>query len=201
VQDRQTIKTAAAETKKTFGKLDILINNAGYLETFIPVSESDEDDYWTTWEINYRGVYWMTKEFLPLLLDPEYKDGYKTIVNLSSIGAHLIRPGASSYQTTKFALLRFTEFLMAENAEKGLLAYAVHPGGVMTELAMKMPKAVHAVLTDTPEVAADTMVFLTQEKRDWLAGRYISCTWDMKEFLSMENDIVTSDKLKMRLVV
>ena len=55
------------------------------------------------------------------------------------------------------------------------------------------------VFTDTLEIAADTMCFLTAEKRDWLAGRYVSCPWDMPEFLSMEKEIVEGDKLKMRM--
>lgn len=50
-------------------------------------------------------------------------------------------------------------------------------------------------------MAADTIVFLTQEKREWLAGRYISCTWDMPQFLAKEAEIVEGDKLKVRLVV
>jgi hypothetical protein len=57
------------------------------------------------------------------------------------------------------------------------------------------------VLVDTPEVAADTMAFLTQEKRTWLAGRYISCTWDMPQFLARKDEIVKGDKLKMRMVL
>lgn len=126
----------------------MLINNAGYLETFTPVADSDIDEYWKTWEVNYRGVYWVTKAFLPLLLSPNFKnarkeDGLKTIVNLSSAGAHLTRFGASAYQTTKFALLRFTEFLAAEYGGEGLLPFAVHPGGVMTELSSNMPKYTH----------------------------------------------------------
>jgi hypothetical protein len=45
------------------------------------------------------------------------------------------------------------------------------------------------------------MVFLTQEKREWLAGRYVSFNWDMPTFLSKEEEIVKGDKLKMRLVI
>ena len=44
------------------------------------------------------------------------------------------------------------------------------------------------------------MVYLTQEKRDWLAGRYVSCKWDMPQFLAKKEEIVKGDKLKMRLV-
>jgi hypothetical protein len=57
------------------------------------------------------------------------------------------------------------------------------------------------VLIDKPELAGDALCFLTSERRDWLAGRYISCNWDMPEFLSQEEEIVQGDKLKMRIVI
>jgi NAD(P)-dependent dehydrogenase (short-subunit alcohol dehydrogenase family) len=136
------VKNAAAETEKAFGRLDILINNAGYLESALPIADSEPDEYWKTWEINYRGVYWATKAFLPLLIKSQ--DGLKTIVNLSSTGAHGLRPGMSAYQASKFAVLKLSEFTCAEYAKDGVVAYSVHPGGVPTELALNMPKDVHA---------------------------------------------------------
>lgn len=213
MQDQNSVKEAAKKTEKEFGRLDVLVNNAGYLTSFLPILEGDDEAYWTTYEINIRGVYWVSKAFLPLLL----KGGDKTIVNLSSAGAHGLTKGGSSYQTTKFAICRFTEFLCVDYGEQGLLAYSVHPGGIMTELASSMPENMHhskyivelldvadgcdtIVLQDKVDVASDTIVFLTQEKRDWLAGRYLSCTWDMPEFLSREKEIVDGDKLKMRMV-
>lgn len=141
VLDLASVKAAAQKTEHCFGKLDILINNAGYLEKGIPIAESDPDDYWKTWEINYRGLYWMTRAFLPLLLR---SGDLRTIVNLSSMGALSLRPGGSAYQTSKFAILKFTEFVMTEYAEQGVLCYAVHPGGVMTELASNMPTETHS---------------------------------------------------------
>jgi hypothetical protein len=71
----------------------------------------------------------------------------------------------------------------------------------MTELASNMPKEAHYLLIDQPELAADTLVFLTKEKRGWLGGRYVDGTWDMPEFLAMEKEIVEGDKLKMRMVL
>lgn len=50
-------------------------------------------------------------------------------------------------------------------------------------------------------MAGDTIVYLTQEKQDWLAGRYVSCTWDMPEFFAKKEEIVKGDKLKVRMVV
>lgn len=59
----------------------------------------------------------------------------------------------------------------------------------------------YLVFIDTPEIAADTIVYLTAEKRQWLSGRYINCTWDMPELLAQEQEIVAKDKLKVRLVL
>ncbi len=55
------------------------------------------------------------------------------------------------------------------------------------------------MLGDKLEIAADTMCFLTAEKRDWLAGRYVDCTWDMPEFLSRKQEIIDEDKLRVRM--
>ena len=56
-------------------------------------------------------------------------------------------------------------------------------------------------MTDTVELPADALVYLTREQRTWLAGRYVDCKWDIPELLSREKEIIEGDKLKMRLVV
>ena len=71
----------------------------------------------------------------------------------------------------------------------------------MTELARKMPEEMHHLLTDTPEVAGDTIVYLTQNRQEWLAGRYVSCTWDMPQFFDKKDEIVERDLLKVRMAV
>ncbi|MCJ1239655.1 hypothetical protein MMC14_007653 [Varicellaria rhodocarpa] len=196
VTERDSIEAAAKEIDNAFdGRLDVLLNNAGYLEVSMPVAESDPDEWWKAWTVNVRGPYLMTRAFLPLML----KGGDKTIINVSSLGAHSKRPGASGYQTSKMAICRFTEFLMVEYQDQGLLSFSIHPGGVMTELARALPKCSHRFLVDKAEMAADTIVWLTQEKRDWLAGRYVSCNWDMQELLERKDDIVARDLLKFRM--
>jgi NAD(P)-dependent dehydrogenase (short-subunit alcohol dehydrogenase family) len=175
-----------------------LVNNAGYLEEWKPIAESDPAEWWKTWDVNVRGVYLVSRAFIPLLLAND--SGLKTIVNVSSAGAHRTRPGASGYQNSKFAVLRFTEFLNAEYGEKGLLPIVIHPGGVMTELAKAMPKDMHGVLTNTPELCGDFVPWLTEQRREWLAGRYVSVNWDVEELESKKKEIVDGDKLKMRMV-
>jgi hypothetical protein len=52
---------------------------------------------------------------------------------------------------------------------------------------------------DSPEISADTIVFLTSEKRPWVGGRYINVTWDMPQLVAKKDEIVAGDKLKVRL--
>ncbi|KAI9833899.1 MAG: hypothetical protein M1819_003408 [Sarea resinae] len=198
VLSRESVEAAAKEVSAAFdGTLDILVNNAGYIDHFVPLAESDPDEWWLTWTTNMRGPYLVTRALLPLLL----AGTAKTIMNLSSIGAHQRLYGASAYTSAKLALLRFTESLNVEYGNQGILGLAVHPGGIPTDLAKVMPQERHYLLIDTPELAADTIVFLTAGRRTWLAGRYVSCTWDMPELLSREQEIVEGDKLKVKMVL
>jgi NAD(P)-dependent dehydrogenase (short-subunit alcohol dehydrogenase family) len=195
VTSRQSVEETTIDVEKAFGHLDILINSAGYLEKFTPIAESDPEEWWKTWEINVKGTYLVTRSFLPILL----KGGDKTIVQLSSIGAHITSPGGSAYQMTKSALLRFNNYLVAEYGDQGILAYGIHPGGVMTELASALPDT--SVLIDKPELVGDTVVWLTKERREWLQDRYVSCTWDVEELEERKEEIFGGDLLKVRRVM
>ncbi|KAJ5326907.1 hypothetical protein MYU51_001453 [Penicillium brevicompactum] len=179
------------------GSLDILINNAGYLEEWKSITESKPSEWWRTWEVNIKGTYLAVHFFVPLLL----KSQTKTVINISSGGAHVMFPGASAYQTTKFALCRLTEFMDKEYRDQGLIAISLHPGAVQTELAMNMPLERQAVLTDTLELPADTLVWLTRERRDWLAGRFASVSWDMEELEQKKEDILQRNLLKFRVTI
>ena len=125
VTRQESVDSAAIEVEKQFGRLDIIVNNAGALDS-APIAESDPDTWWNVWAINIRGPYLVTRAFLPLML----KGGDKQIVNVSSVGAFHASPGLSAYQTSKLALLRFTEFTNAEYGEQGILAFCIHPGNI-----------------------------------------------------------------------
>ena len=195
--DQKTIDKAGKRIEEEFGRLDILVNNAAYLEECVKVADSDPLEWWKSWTVNVNGVYLCTRALLPLLLNTN--NGLKTILNVSSIGAINKRPGASAYQTGKLALLRFGEFVDVEYGEEGILCYGIHPGAVMTELASRLPKYTHCLLKDVPELAADTIVWLTGQRKDWLAGRYVSVNWDMEEFEKMREKVVKEDLLKVKI--
>jgi NAD(P)-dependent dehydrogenase (short-subunit alcohol dehydrogenase family) len=192
-----SVAQAAKMVEEKVASLDILVNNAGYLENWVPLAESDPVDWWRSWEVNIRGTHLMTRAFLPLLLN----GSQKTVINTSSIGAHLISPGASAYQTAKFAILRFTEFLATEYGSQGIIAVSIHPGGVPTDLSQKMPVQMHPFLVDSPNLAGDSISWLTQDRKEWLSGRYVSVNWDLPELVSRMGEIINGDKLKMRMVI
>ena len=118
--------------------LDLLVNNAGFMTPTLPVVHTDLDRWWHTFQVNVMGVFLVVQKFAPLLLDTP--GGLKTMVNINSVAAHNLRVNASAYGTSKLAVLKLTEFLLVELAHQGLLAYSVHPGGVMTQLAEAMPR-------------------------------------------------------------
>lgn len=198
VTSEESVKAAASSVDGAFGgSLDVVVTNAGYLEEWRPMAEADPVEWWKTWEINIRGTFLCARFFIPLLL----KSTLKLLIMTSSIGAHNIKPGASGYQTTKFAVCRLAEFADQEYHSEGLLALALHPGGVQTALGLNMPADMHRVLIDPPELAADTTVWLARERRDWLAGRFISVNWDMEELEGRKDEIVQKDLFKFRLTL
>jgi NAD(P)-dependent dehydrogenase (short-subunit alcohol dehydrogenase family) len=198
VISQESVEAAAKRISEAFDSIDVLINNAGYLETWANVDESDPSEWWDkTWNINLKGVYLVCRSFIPLVL----KSSTKSVLNVSSIGAHMAMAGASAYQTTKLAVSRFTEFLMTEYGEKGLIALSAHPGGVNTELARGMPEWIHKALQDSPQLAGDFFVKAAGKRREWLAGRYVSVNWDWSELEAKKEDIVQKDLLKVRLVL
>ncbi|KIX00280.1 uncharacterized protein Z518_10419 [Rhinocladiella mackenziei CBS 650.93] len=197
VTDESSVAKAVKIVQSEFDRLDIVINNAGWMAAYTPIGASDPVKWWRCWEVNVKGPYLIARGFLPLLLNGREK----TIIVLSSVSAHFTLPGGSAYETTKLAVLKINNYLMAEYGSQGLLAYAVAPGGVMTDMAPDFPSQYHDRLTDTPQMVADTIVFLTKERREWLACRYVDSRWDMEEFLGRKEAIIRDDLLKVRMQV
>jgi NAD(P)-dependent dehydrogenase (short-subunit alcohol dehydrogenase family) len=173
------------------GEVNVLVNNAGYLEHSNPLAETDTKEWWQTWEVNIKGTYLFTTHFL------KNYGGVGTIINTSSIGSILTSPGLSAYQPGKTAINRITDFIHMEYPN--VRAFAYHPGGVKTELAKQLPENMMDLLVDTPELAAGYCVWLTTEQADFLRGRYSDCTWDVNELMKNAKLIVEMDLLKEQI--
>ncbi|ETI29051.1 hypothetical protein G647_01504 [Cladophialophora carrionii CBS 160.54] len=197
--DAAGVERAIATVEREFGSLDVVVNNASRMEVWRSLADADVHDWWDTWEVNLKGTFLVSRATLPLVLKSE--KGVKTMVVITSAGGFSAAPGCSAYQGSKTAQIRFNDFLMREYGEQGLIAYAVHPGGVKTDVASVMPEWMHHVLTAEADLPADTLVWLTRERREWLAGRYVNAPWDMQELESRKDEIVEKDLLKLKLIV
>lgn len=96
VTDEASVRAAARVVEDAFGRLDVLINNAGHMEEARPAAEVDARQWWKTWDVNVRGTFLVTQACLPLMLAGG--GGERIVVNVSSRGAHLLFPGYSGYQ-------------------------------------------------------------------------------------------------------
>ncbi|KKF94284.1 Gluconate 5-dehydrogenase [Ceratocystis platani] len=223
VTDAASVEAAAQAVEASFPRLDVLVNNAGVLEKRATLADADVQTWLNTLDVNLKGTFLATHYFLPLLVrskgrrwdskmpnvggrdagegDERHSTGagLQTVVNINSLASQMVSPGASAYQVSKLAQLRLTEFVNCDHAKDGLLGWAIHPGGVATQLGLSLPVERHVALTESPRLCADAVVFLVEKRREWLAGRYLMAQWDMEELLAREQEIVEGDKLKVRI--
>jgi NAD(P)-dependent dehydrogenase (short-subunit alcohol dehydrogenase family) len=198
------VKSAIENCVTEFGGIDVVDANAGYLNKWKKIGESDISSWWRSWEVNLKGSYYVARYAIPHLAESASKHSAKGstgghLILISSVGAQLLAPGASDYQTSKHAINRLCEFINIDHGEDGIKCFAIHPGGVPTTLAKNMPEAIHSSLVDKPELAAGFIVWLCSGKADWAKGRYLSSNWDVKELLQMKDRIINDDLLVNRL--
>jgi NAD(P)-dependent dehydrogenase (short-subunit alcohol dehydrogenase family) len=204
VTSAKAVEAAVADCVAQFGGIDAADANAGYLGPWTKIGESDPDSWWHNWEVNVRGAYHVARFSLPHLIQSAKKRAGEGrsgghLILLSSIGAQLLMPGASDYQTSKHALNRLCEFVQVDHGDDGIKCFALHPGGVSTELGLNMPQALHAYLVDNPDLPASFAVWLCSGQADWAKGRYLSANWDVEELLSRKQTILQDDLLVNRL--
>lgn len=132
VSDREAVKQWAQETVQDHGSVNLIFNNAGVALGSTVEGATYEDLEWIV-GINFWGVVYGTKEFLPFI--KQTQDGH--IINISSLFGLTAQPTQSGYNATKFAVRGFTESLRQElDIEKsGVSSLCVHPEGIRTNIA------------------------------------------------------------------
>ncbi len=124
-------RAAVDAAVERFGRIDVLVNNAGYANVS-PIETADDDDFRAQFETNFWGVYNVTKAVLPTLR----RQGSGTVVQFSSIGGRVGgSPGIASYQAAKFAVDGFSRVLATETAPFGVRVMVVEPSGFATDWA------------------------------------------------------------------
>jgi len=131
VTDAAAARPALEEARRAFGRLDVVVNNAGYANV-APIETGDDEDFRAQFETNFWGVYHVSKAAVPILR--EQKAGL--VVQISSMGGRVGgSPGIASYQAAKFAIDGFSRVLRAETAPFGVKVMVVEPSGFRTDWA------------------------------------------------------------------
>ncbi|AZO76349.1 MULTISPECIES: SDR family NAD(P)-dependent oxidoreductase [unclassified Bosea (in: a-proteobacteria)] len=127
VTDMAAANVAVTVTIDTFGRLDVLVNNAGYGHA-VAFEQTSDDSFRAQIETNFYGVVNLTRAALPVLR--AQLAGH--IINISSVGGRTGTPGLSAYQSAKWAVGGFTEVIAKEVAPFGVKIVSVEPGGMRT---------------------------------------------------------------------
>ena len=186
VADDAAVRALVDHVVSTFGRLDVLVNNAGVYGPIGPFATTDLGAFVETIGINLLGLVRVTREVVPQMIE----QGRGVIVNLSGGGATGPKPGYSAYATAKAAVVRLTEVLAHELAEYSIRVNAIAPGFIPTRLHEETLAAgdaapdrdrVRAKLAeggDDPRLAAELAVFLASSEASGISGRLISSVWD-----------------------
>jgi len=142
------IKQAVQQTIEKFGRIDVLVNNAG-IGYFGAVEESDEQEVRKMFEVNFFGLANMTRAVLPVMRSQ--RSGH--IVNIASIGGLMAFPALGFYNATKFAVDGFSESLAKETAHLGIGVTIVAPSGFRTDWAGRSANDADVKIDDYKESA------------------------------------------------
>jgi NAD(P)-dependent dehydrogenase (short-subunit alcohol dehydrogenase family) len=148
VTDAAAAGRALAEARKQFGRLDVIVNNAGYANVS-PIETTDDEDFRAQFETNFWGVYNVSKAAIPVFRE----QGGGVLVQFSSVGGRVGgSPGIASYQAAKFAIDGFSRVLQAETRPFGVKVVVVEPSGFRTDWAGSS-----MTVRDIPEAYAGTV--------------------------------------------
>jgi NAD(P)-dependent dehydrogenase (short-subunit alcohol dehydrogenase family) len=127
VSDESAAQAAVTRAVETFGRLDVLVNNAGYGD-IAPFEQVSSDRFRKLIDTNFFGVVHMTRAAIPVMR--KQKSG--CILQISSMGGRLGTAGSASYHAAKWAVGGFTESIAQELASFGVKVCALEPGGMRT---------------------------------------------------------------------
>ena len=190
----EEVRTWAEETVQNHGSVNMIFNNAGVALGSTVEGSNYEDLEWIM-GINYWGVVYGTKEFLPYLK----KTGEGHIINTSSLFGLTAQPTQSAYNSTKFAVRGFTESLRQELdiENSGVSALSVHPGGIRTNIAndARMSDSIKSMGMN-PEKSAKAFNKLLRMPAEEAAQQILDAVMKNKRRLLIGNDAKTLDLIQ-----
>ena len=176
VADLNEVKAMMREVTKTYGRLDVLVNNAGIVQDeFVLMMTPDTID--KCLDLNIKGYLYCSQQAALKMFSK--KKG--CIINMSSVSSKLAVPGQSVYSSTKGAVNSMTQTMAKELAPYGIRVNAVAPGFIATDMVDKLPEDKKAQYIDEiplkrfgrPEEIGDVVAMLASDACSYLTGQVI----------------------------
>ncbi|MCX7942054.1 MAG: SDR family oxidoreductase [Dictyoglomaceae bacterium] len=155
LKDPKAPKLIIEKVIEHFGKLDILINNAG-IALAKPIMETKEEEWDEIIAVNAKAPFFLCKYAIPYLK----KSDMPTIINISSVVGTKGYINQGAYTASKHALMGFTKVLAQEVHDDGIRVHVIAPGGVATDLVTIMRPDIEPETLIKPEEIADIIIFL-----------------------------------------
>jgi NAD(P)-dependent dehydrogenase (short-subunit alcohol dehydrogenase family) len=140
VTNQEAVRALFAKTKETFGRLDLLFNNAGTVIPATPIEEIDYESWKRVLDTNLTGAFLCTQQAILLMKNQEPRGG--RIINNGSISAYSPRPDSVPYTTTKHAILGLTKSLSLDCRKYDIACGQIDIGNAATDLTERMAKGV-----------------------------------------------------------
>ncbi|MGE3807103.1 MAG: SDR family oxidoreductase [Gemmataceae bacterium] len=128
ITDEPQVKELFAKTVERFGRIDVLVNNAGAFDGG-PIENLTLETWEKVMAVNLRGPFLCTREVFPLMK----QQGGGKIINIGSISAQRVRPGSAPYSTSKHGLWGLTQVTALEGRDFNIACGCLHPGNTMVE--------------------------------------------------------------------
>lgn len=169
VTDRTSVERWIGEVAGRHGRIDLLVNNAGVIDTEVPIEESDPEEWWHTMEVNVLGPYLVTRFTMPHMV----RAGGGRIVNLNSGAGTRAGEVASAYNASKTALARVTGSTHLSGAAHGIRAFDLAPGVVRTDMTLSMRAHEGRTEWTAPQEVVDLVLALGSGDLDAWSGRLV----------------------------
>ena len=169
VSDEARVNEVVASVLDAWGKIDVLVNNAGLWRCDVgPFAESESASWKKKIDVNIYGTLYFTRAVLPGMIEQQYG----RIINLGSVAGVYGNANMVDYSMTKGAIIAFTTALAKEVAPYGITVNTVSPGNVAEDNSDKQNLTLSFIpRSGTPQENADLICFLASDKAAYISGQ------------------------------